>query len=176
MDANFSRRRFLLMSTALGFPALLGLPRAAFAQETTGEPTEEIVIWAPKDGTSIYDGAAILKLAKAAAFFAGGVGATGASIWGAMGVGVGGLAVADPELATKLLLAVLAGALVLEALAMGGLSAVLNFIGADPPRSAYKVPVCKGAVTPPPETVSGFPALNAYSNLLQTATSSARQL
>lgn len=63
----------------------------------------------------------------------------------------------------------------LEALTMAGMGAVLNFIGADPPRSQYKVSVCKGAVMPVPQSVKGFPALDALQKILQTATNSARQ-
>lgn len=135
----------------------------------------EITVWPPKDGTSIYDGAAILKMAKYAALFGSGASAAASATYGAVAIVVGTAAVADPEPVTKAVLAALSGAIFLEALGFGGFATVLAFIGADPPRSKYKVSVCKGAVTPAPQSVKGFPALNALSALLQTATTSARQ-
>jgi hypothetical protein len=178
MSSTFDRRQILLASSALGVSALAGWPLAGMAQPGTTGDMEEVIVYPPGPvgtGTSIYNGAARLKLAKGAAFFGSGVASAGASIWGAIGVAAGGAAVVDPEPATKVILAALSGVIILEALAMGGMATLLAFIGADPPRSNYKVPVCGGAVTPVPETLKGFPAMNAYSSVLQTATTSARQ-
>jgi hypothetical protein len=172
LDTSSTRRRFLATSSGLAISALVGLPAIALAQD--GD-MPEIVVWAPQPGTSIYGGAAILKMAKGAAFFGAGAMTAASAIYGAVAVVGGTAAFADPEPFTKALLAALSGVIFLEALGLGGMAMVLQFIGADPPRSKYKVSVCKGAVTPAPQSVKGFPALNALSALLQTATTSARQ-
>lgn len=171
---NFSRRRFLAASSALSITTLVGLPAIGLAQESTDD---EIVVFGTVQsaGSSIYDGGAILRLAKATAMFGSGVATAAAGIYGAIAVAGGSAAVVDPEPATTALLAVLSGAIFLEALAFGGMGTLLAFIGADPPRSNYKVSVCKGAVMPMPQSVRGFPALDAFQKLLQTATTSARQ-
>ena len=174
MDINLNRRRFLAASSALTVSALVGLPAIGRAQESTDD---EIVVYGTvqKGGTSIYDGQAILKLAKAAAMFGAGAMTAGSGILGAIAVAGGSAAVVDPEPLTTALLLALSGVIVLEALAWAGMGAVLAFIGADPPRNKYQVSVCKGAVTPVAKPVKGFPALNALQKLLQTATNSARQ-
>ena len=174
MDIDLNRRRFLAASSALTVSALVGLPAIARAQESTDD---EIVVYGTvqKGGTSIYDGQAILRLAKGAAWFGGGAMTAASGIYGAVAVAGGSAAVVDPEPATTAILLALSGVIMLEALTMAGMGAVLNFIGADPPRSKYEVSVCKGAVMPVAQSVKGFPALDALQKILQTATNSARQ-
>jgi hypothetical protein len=171
MATSFDRRRFLLASSALGASAIVGLPRSSSAFDVV----DEIIVWGTKAGTAIYDSGAILKMAKGMAFFMGGVMAAGSAVLASAGLGIGGFALADPDPGSKIILLALSGSLVLNALAWGGMAAVMNFIGADPPRSNYKVTVCKGAVTPVLDDVKGFPALNAHAKLVQAATQSARQ-
>jgi hypothetical protein len=171
MATSFDRRRFLLASSALGVSALAGVPGPALAE--TAE--YEIVVFGKSMGTVIYSPENILRLKKEAAFFAGGAATAASAIFGAGALGAAGAAYVDPEPATKALLAAVAGTLFLDALLYGGFGTVMNFIGADPPRSNYKVTVCQGAVTPAPDNVKGFPALNAHAKLMQTATQSARQ-